>query len=360
MKTAFALVFLAVVFGAQATSIADIEKNTFGKNLLDTVYLEMTTGGNVDNILTLLQEVEDQIISEQNAHNERHASFQQSCAEDQAHYQDEINRASADASDAQGRLDVARPERDSVASQLETARRSLADTENNLAAATNLIEAQRAEFHEHESELVAALDIFAQAENYIRTSFQRGAFLQTNSASGLASTLKNAKLNAKYAPIARILAQAASSAHLTQDAVDNILSLIKRLSENAQQVLFTERQIMQQRNEAFDIYSAELEGLISGYKQQIAELSTQLSILEARIAEAESDLADAERRFESYTRKLAERIEECDAESRQYEEATKERNEEINIINQVEELISSKVSGFTEYITQSREGINID
>jgi len=40
---------------------------------------------------------------------------------------------------------------------------------------------------------------------------------------------------------------------------------------------------------------------------------------------AESDLADAERRFESYTRKLAERIEECDAESRQYEEATKER-----------------------------------
>lgn len=197
-------------------------------------------------------------------------------------------------------------------------------TEQALADAIALIESQRVEFHAHEDELVDALQIFNEASKVVRQSFG-ASFIQTSAGSALAAHLKNAKLNAKFAPFARILAQAASSNKLSQSAVDNILNLLQRLIDNAQATLSSERQVMQGREEAFASYSEALEDTIDQYHLTISEIKGALQILNDNIHEWEGNLADAQTRFATYTQKLADRTAVCDEENSEYATQTAQR-----------------------------------
>jgi hypothetical protein len=360
MKTAIALFCLVLGLTVQASKLSEIDQSPFGHNLISTVYLQIKTGDSADQVLELLQEVEDEVIREQQDHDARHDAFQTSCHEDQTHYQEEIDRAAADEQTHRDLLAVAYPERTRLEGEIAEHEDALEQAEFALQAARDLIASQREEFHIHSEELLYALEVFGSSKRVLSEAFQRGvSFLQTSSGASFAAKLKDSKLNGKFEPFARILAQAASSNKLSQAAIDNILTLIDRLVANAHATLSTERDVMQQREDAFAIYESELEATIRNEKDTLSVLRTQLSIVESNIAEWEANLADAIWRFETYTRKLAERIAECDEESRQYEEATANRNHDLDIINQVEDLIRTRVADFTEYISATREDIEI-
>ena len=284
----------------------------------------MKTGDNVQKILELLQQVEDEILQEQSNHDASHNDYQASCAIDIADYRDKIKKAEDDKQLAESKLDSAYPERDRLEADLDTAKTNKANSEKALKDATDLIEEQRATFHTHESELIDAIQIFNEASQIIRNSFGV-SFIQTEAGSALANHLSKAKLNAKYTPFLRILAQAASSNKLSQSSIDTIINLFKRLIENAQATLSGERQTMQAREDAYATYSAQLEDEIAGFEKDIENLSARLQIVRANIAQWEKDFEDAENRISTNSQLLADRIDICEKEDKEYNKQTAKR-----------------------------------
>jgi Skp family chaperone for outer membrane proteins len=361
MKTAFALAFLAVICGAYATSLSEIDRSAFGKNLLDTVYLEMKTGDNAQTVLELLAQVATEIENEQHDHDTRHADFQVSCSADLEYYAHEIQTATEDIATAEGRLARDRPALESAQGHLQDLSEAKRRSEDALRVITELIVAQREEFHGHESELLAALQIFAAARDILRTSFNvEGAFLQTSVGSALAAHLSKAKITGKYEPFVRILAQAASSGKLTAQGVQDVLTIIDRLAANTDETLTSEREVMAQREHSFATYSTELEGIINNLANEIAQVTSLISTLSADIAEWERNLEDAQFRLQSNQEHWNTRKAECDNENETYATETQKRTEDLDIVHQVEALISTRVADFTQYINQSRENVHID
>jgi hypothetical protein len=360
MKTALALFCIVLGLTVQASKLADMDKSAFGHNLISTVYLQLKTGDSADQVLELLQEVEDQVIQEQQEHDVRHNEFQSACETDKAHYQAEIDDAAADEAENQGYLDTAYPAKAKLEGIIADHEYALAAAEGALEEARFIIAEQRDAFHIHTTELIDALDVFNSARGALASAFQRGSsFLQTSVGASFAQKLKDGKLNARFEPFARILAQAASSNKLTQSAIDQILGLVDRLISNAHSTLSSERQTMQEREDAFAEYEASLLEKITFYQNGLATLRTELQMVVDNIAQWEAALADAQWRFETYTRKLADRTAECDEESRLYSEATAQRTADLAIIDQVEDLISTRVADFTEYISAARDNIEI-
>jgi chromosome segregation ATPase len=359
MKTAFALAFLAIICGAQATSLSEIDKSVFGKNLLDTIFLEMKTGDNAQAIIDLLHQVADEITQEQADHDTRHNEFQTSAAEDIAHYEAEIARADEDIAVNTANLDRDRPALDAANAHLADLQDAKSRAEDTLAYLTEVIEQQREDFHTHQSELLAALDVFGQARDILRQSFGQ-SFLQTSAGSALAAHLSKAKVNGKFEPFVRILAQAAASGKLTDGGVDQILSLLDRLTRNTEDTLASERQIQAEREAAYAHVSAELTDTITELANEISEVNSEIDTLTANIAEWEARLEDANARHETYTNRWNDRTAERDAENAEYADATARRAADLDIVHEVTELISSRVADFTQYITSSREDVHID
>jgi chromosome segregation ATPase len=360
MKTAFVLFCLAIGFAAHATSLAEIDKTTFGHDLMSTVYLQITTGGSVDDVQTLLQQVEDEITAEQLAHDTRHSEFQTSCEADRQYYQGEIDRAAGQIVENTANLEPAYPERTRLEGEIQQHQDGLAEAEAALDFATRVIERQREEFKTHSAELLDSMTVFGEARQILTSSFGvEGAFIQTGSGAGFAAHLSKAKVVAKYQPFAKILAQAASSGKMSNDALGNILALIDRLVSNAQDTLRLERETMQNREDAYATYAADLSAIIEGHKEALGFLGATLETLNGNIAFWESELADANRRHESFTTQLADRNAQCDAENHEYDEQTRQRNADIATIDQVQDLIGTKVETFVGYITETRENVQI-
>jgi Skp family chaperone for outer membrane proteins len=360
MKTAILLFCIALGFAAHATSIAEIDSSVFGHDLLSTVYLQIQTGDSVDQVLELLQTVEDEINQEQHDHDERHSAFQTSCEEDRAYYTAEIERAAGQIEENTANLQAAYPERSRLEGEIQQHQDGLSEAEGALAFATAVIEGQREEFKIHSAELLDSLTVFGEARNILSQAFgTAGSFLQTGSGSSFAAHLNGAKLVAKYQPFAKILAQAAVSEKLSQDALEHIFNLIDRLVSNAQDTLRVERETQQNREDAYATYASELSDIIAGHKEALGFLGAELSTLNDNIAFWESSLEDAQFRFETFSQKLVDRNANCEQEATQYDDQTRQRNADIAVIDQVQDLIGNRVDTFVEYITSTRDNVQI-
>jgi len=292
---------------------------------MSTVYLQLKTGDSVDKILELLQEVENQVLDEQSRHDISHNEFQGHCEVDKQQYRDDISQAEADKAKYEDLLEKARQTKTKLERRIQNHESVLADTKAKLADAKELIDTQREEFKRQSEELVDAISIFNNAKTALTEAFRSGSFLQTASGATFANQLKSAKLNARFAPFARILAQAATSNKLSQSAIDQILALLDRLIQNAQSTLSSERQVMQEREDAFTALETSLNATIKKHEKALEGLQAQLKIVNSNIAVWEPALADAEWRLENATEKLAERTKECDDENTHYVKQTEQR-----------------------------------
>jgi len=362
MKTAFALAFIAVICGAHASSLSEIDGSAFGKNLLDTVYLQLKTGDNAQVVLDLLHQVADEITAEQAEHDSAHTAFQATCTVDLDFYTVQINQASADQTENQANIDRDQPALDRANEHHEELVGSLAKAESTLQLITDLIVGQREEFHQHEDDLNGAIQVFVAAKDILRQAFNvaEGSFLQTSVSSALAAHLNNAKVNGKYEPFVRILAQAASSGKLTAEGVQDVLSIIDRLLANTRETLAGETETMMKREAAFAEYSGQLNELINTLRNEIAGVELEINNLTSNLAEWHRNLDDANARWADYTQRFNDRSAECSAENADYTSATAKRAEDLKVVHEVEDILASRVADFTTYITQSRENVHID
>jgi hypothetical protein len=74
-------------------ALAEIDNTFYGKLLLDTIDLQLTSGGAIDDIITLLDEIVDELNADQADANDKNATDQAHCEDQGGAYKNEVDTA---------------------------------------------------------------------------------------------------------------------------------------------------------------------------------------------------------------------------------------------------------------------------
>ena len=102
-------------------TLQQIEKTKFGKTLLDTIQLELSNGGPVEDLIDMLKDIEEEMENAQDEDDEYIQVVQAQCDNELSTLQSEINAAEARATELQTELDEKIPLRDERVRQHEEA-----------------------------------------------------------------------------------------------------------------------------------------------------------------------------------------------------------------------------------------------
>jgi hypothetical protein len=242
-------------------------------------------------------------------------------------------------------------------SEIVSVEAEIAGYEKELADAIAAREAQHEMWLNYDGEFDGAveaidecIDIIAQLK--VDDSTENVTFVQKRLET-LTSTMLVAMNDSQknfYGPTITSLAELAVSAD--QSAVDQILDLLYRLkdefalAQNYDDDAETANQI------AHDQYVETMEGTIADRNSHLDDLRVKEANLQDSIEQAEQGLADAEAKRERYINLIAEQQQICADWRQLYFRETDERNEELDVVAQVNEIVNDRLLGMDPYLEE--------
>jgi len=353
------LLVLAALASASAINsktavLVELDSKPMGNALLSTIHLQLETGAPVDEIVSLLDSIKEDLQAQQKAADDLNTKRETYCATYSSIYKLNIESAKSDISYNEGILEVSRP---ALASTLV----SISENEAKLAS----LEAERAraaqqrqdehetwqnydyEFEDSIAAVYEAIEIVSELKYSDSTELVqiRMSEIQTRISKSM-----NKFQNNLYGPSVAALAQLATSAD--QSTVDRIVELLEALAEDLISAQGQDGVSEEEKQAAWEQYDSDLSADIESTKETLSQLRDKKASLETTIATAEENLAAAQSKKASNEQLLDELNAQCDNWRNVYRKESAERSEEVQSVDEVIVIVREELVGMESYLDE--------
>lgn len=327
-----------------------------GNALLGIVQLQLKTGAPIEEIVELLGSIQDDLKDQQDTADAERAEHQQTCETNINLYTNTIDDTENKIDNLETLISESEAELESTESQIETTESEIDSLETELANAQAQREAEHEEWATYDAEYSDSVDAVQEAIDLIATLKTGDATLIQTKLVALQTRLTKAVKGSRalYAPLVASLAEVATKAD--QNTVHKILGLLAELKSELEISQSEDTEVEDKRQADFDVYSAEISDTISSKKAHLSNLKEKKANLESTITQAESDLSNAQDKLATYQDLLEQQVAQCDEWEETYQRETSERDEELEVLAQVVDVVQQRIVTTEDYL---KERVNV-
>lgn len=325
-----------------AEQINDIEGSEFGKKILDTIALQIKNESPLTDISVMLAEIrQDLILQEHEADNE-HARQVQECETEITEYNRRIDLASNTRDEAQTEIVLLQGEVAVLRQDVAAKAAELAIIDNRDAAIRADREAERFAYETRiatNNEVLSAIDLILEKMG--------GMTPGSSSSAVLAQLNKIGKSNP-------ILALAHLASTFTAESFRTATTRLEALRESLEETNARDTEQEEKALADFNTVIGELTATRRNVAAAKAESEGQLAQAEAALSLQESILTEAVNELASAQTGLANKTQTCEDWTSTWETNKEQRNTELNLIGQVQNIIATKLDT-ASMLLQKRE-----
>ena len=343
--------------------MASLEHSDFGKALSDSIQLQMKLEGGVDLVISMIDDLKNDIQGEQDDHDAAFAAKTEECNTALTTYQNNIDQATADIKQAESDLAAWVPERDQTIADLNEASANLEDSEAEKRQAESdraaAIEDYNQKVFENEAAIKACDDAVVLVRDYYAQDSLTGTFLQKRQVLVQVTSHVQAvrRVAPSFAPILKSLVQLSAGPQADQDKIKKVIGLIEDLRAKLEESLATEHADEQKAAADHAEFMEAINALINQLKTTINDLSIKLEDLNMKIEDAENRLADANGRFEANTTLWNDKNDECNAYYADYESESARRTDEMDTCQEAVDLLEERFADKSDYVMSKVENV---
>jgi chromosome segregation ATPase len=347
MKTAFVTLCLAALVtgislrSPNMVSLSKIDASPYGRQLLDTVSLQVRSGASVDRIVELLDELASGLREEQSQDDALNVTRQNECDTEIEAYHNTIAYTQSEIDDAERLLGEYYPDLEETIAELETKEKEI----ESLTKEIDDLEADyRADLADYNDRVADHKDAITSLQSVLDELYP---MVGSEAGEGIHDNSKRIEAEEK----AGVLLQTKAD----QATLERIIELLEETKENLETGIEDENG---QQSEADQDYSE----LHADMTRTLADLNTAKNSLAEHKAHLESEIAQEEERKERNTRErdaaqeaLEAKEKICEEWRQKYFSDSAKRSDELDLIQQVREIFTEELSDVNEYLTERSE-----
>jgi len=347
MKTAFVIALLCVSAMANTaflgsnqklhTALRRIDGSDFGRNLLDTIALQMSSNSPMQDIANLIRDMMNDLRAQQNAADEAHAAKMGECADQKANFEARISHATNEIQEATQAIKSLRSRRRQLEKDIQTGERMLVMLDEQEAAARTKRAQDTKDFFARQEQTKLVLDA-------LEVIIPKLKAITPHTASEVFVEL--AKLGASN-PI-QALVEVASS--LDGAALNKCIGLLEQLQVDFTAFLGDDVEAEIQAQVDFDNLMIEIAGLRKATKAKLAADRAELEEVNAALVNQKRRLKENQQELQNATAGLAAKTAECELYDQNYQRDTTQRSAELDILEQVAQIVASRLSGLNDFL----------
>ena len=350
-------VILSLIFLASAARmriptderLAQIDSTSYGKGLLDTIDLEMTSGASVDKIVEMLDNLAADLQADQAADDNDWALKNQECIDQKAEFNAQIDAAEAEILDATNLLAVLRPDLETTTSQLAT---KGVEIEALTAELNGLVGAHsddtfdyEARMQEHEATIAAIDEAIAAMEGLVGSV----------AGEGIHESSERISAETAVGVLAQVKALSKLASKADQGAVQTIIALLQEIKANLEASVADEGEGQGMAQEDYDLLKSTMETTLADLTLAQSTLENKKADLEGQIATQETRLAENEEALRVATEALAAKTRQCDEWETKYNNDKAKRAEELDIVIQCTAIFTDESMQFSKFLSDRVE-----
>eukprot|EP01017_Pseudomicrothorax_dubius_P021323 TRINITY_DN22_c1_g1_i2.p1 TRINITY_DN22_c1_g1~~TRINITY_DN22_c1_g1_i2.p1 ORF type:complete len:378 (+),score=121.88 TRINITY_DN22_c1_g1_i2:169-1302(+) len=368
MRTAVLLaLFVAVAFAANPRVVSFVQKaqtSTFGKTLLGTIDLELSSNAPGDYLLNLLNGMRTTVYNDIVRANTTHSNVQESCTNDIASLQGEV------ANHAQAIIEskdiISKSNQKLAWDQVELGnnQRILAEAQDSLSKAHTIRNEEAAEYERKTNEINEALQTLHQGRNVIENGFRaQGALVQianhmNNHVRKMSALIQRKQYRGRgFVALINILAQVSQDAGIqaNPDSVKKVIELIQNIIDEIEKAKSIEFQAEQERIENYNTIVELLNKRINEAQANIDRLTNEINQLTQIINAHKNRISDNTRSIQIKKRQQIKRKKECNAENEQFLREAAVRQENFDLLSEALAVVNENADQFRHIVLQNSE-----
>ena len=319
----------------------------------------------IEKTLELLSSLQAKIVKEGEAEQKTYEEFSDYCNDESKETQFEIKTGESDVerynaavADNTAKIGAAEAKIEELSSTIGTAQK-------DLAAATEIRDAEHAEFVKMDADLAETIDMITRAIGIIEREMSKHSFVQSGHSmdkvvDALNGLLGAASVNALDKARVTALLQAQSgegdedlslqpggapdpAAYKSQSG--GIVATLEDMLEKAKAEHADAQKAEMNAKFDFDMLKQKLEDAMANGDKQLAETKTEKAACEEAKAEAEGELETAEKNLADDKKHLTDLHHGCMTKATEFEESQHSRGEELAALQKAKEILEEKTGG---------------
>jgi chromosome segregation ATPase len=288
------VVAFATAIPRGAEVLVELDQTPMGSALLSTIHLQLETETPVDDIVSLLQEVADDLKNQQDDDDRIYGDAMKNCDEMTKFYNGQIDEAKNEISAEEANLARDRPALERVKGEITTNEQTLDRQENERKSAAKKREDDHQLFEERDAEFEDSVEACDEAVDILREikyETKETVALQLSNIKSRISKSMNDMQSSLYGPSIMALVQVAARGD--DVTVQTIISLIKTLRDDLVIARTEDTDSEKQAQEAWQEFDDDIAEAIQRTKDTLDRLGKEKSDLEKAIKDAEAALSNA-------------------------------------------------------------------
>jgi chromosome segregation ATPase len=324
------VVAFATAIPRGAEVLVELDQTPMGSALLSTIHLQLETETPVDDIVSLLQEIADDLSKQQDDDDRIYKDAMTHCEEMKKFYNGQIDEAKNEINTQEANLARDRPELERVKGEITTNEQTLKNQESDRKAAAQkreddnkLFKERDAEFEDSVKACNEAVEILNDLKYEKKYEAKDLVALQLSNIKTRISKSMNDMQSGLYGPSIKALVQVAANGD--EVTVETIISLIKTLRDDLDNARTQDTAAETKAQATWENYDSDIAEAIEGTKDTLKRLNKDKSDLETAIRDAEDALRNAETKKSNNEGLLKTLIDSCDAKTSKYNNDLSER-----------------------------------
>jgi len=318
-----------------------IENTEFGKNLLDTIALQLQNQAPLSDVATLLAELKSDLLHQQQEDDELHTQREGECEQAIADYNARISFASEEIRQATERISQLTTRIAELEESITTYEHQIADTESSIADRIHERAVRASQFDSRTAQHQGVLEALELILSKLAEYGQHGDGDE-------AALLQLAKIG-KSNPIAAFVQVAAS---LSPESWQNLHGKISALRDATAASLTEDAEQERLEIENHNNILTSLYNLLESLRSSLAQDKQELAEQRADLADQEIRLHTNEEELDNATRGKASKEQQCEDWRNQWKTDSEHRYSEIHIIEAVQEIFAQRLDTAKDYIKQ--------
>jgi hypothetical protein len=321
----------------------------------------------IEKILQLLGDLQAKIINEGEEVERLFEEFTDYCKDTSKDTQFEIQTAEASAERFSASVDDASAQITELESKIDSLSSSVSTNSKDLASATEIRKAEKADYDKADAELAETVDMLRRAIGIIEKSMKGGSFLQVGPSMQEVSDALSALVGAEGVRGVSVQDQQRLQAFLQQQEGDEdlqpagapapaayksqsggILAAMEDMLEKAEAQRADGQKSEMEANHNFEMLKQSLQDSVAAEEKELADAKKAKAVAEEEKAEAQGELERTNKELADDQKKLKDLQHECMTKAEEHELAQKERGEELNALATAKKILEEKTGGAAE------------
>jgi DNA repair exonuclease SbcCD ATPase subunit len=340
-----------------------VDSTQYGELLLDVIALQLETSDAIGDIVNVLDDIVDDLVNKQEEADEENKRTVADCNEKDAKYSEIISQANQAINDANSSLVTLRSEKIRLEGEIDRVEGEIRKNRKDRADAVAEREAENALYlerlAEHDESIEATKEAIELLNQLKKSPAGASNLVQIRKTS---TTLMNLRekiqkmdaITSTYTPFLKVLLEIAASQdnfdkEETINKIGDLLNELKGDLEKSRDSLIRDEENAQA---AHDEYVATLDVNYDDLVAEEQQLRSELSANIAEIARQERIVSENKTLVDETQKILDSHRAVCKLKIEIYEQETKERNEELDLVDEVKQIFAGLEGDMRDYLKE--------